>query len=122
MDGHKGAIHGFSPARLTIWDWRDCNRRPLGGDTGGFGRGSLIAADGKLIVLGEHGNLALVEANPDEYRELASTQILNGRSWTSPALAYGRLFVRNGEEIASFDLVSRRTGNGAERRLRRAGR
>lgn len=71
----------------------------------GFGRGSLIAADGKLIVLGERGRLALVEATPAEYRELATTQLLDGRSWTSPSLAGRRLFVRNETEILSVDLA-----------------
>ncbi len=71
----------------------------------GFGRGSLIVADGKLIVLGERGNLALVEATPAEYRELATTQLLDGRSWTSPSLAGGRLFVRNHTEMVSVDLA-----------------
>ncbi len=71
----------------------------------GYGRGSLIAADGKLIVLGEQGNLALVEASPSDYRELGTAQILSGRSWTAPSLADGRLFVRNGEEIVSLDLA-----------------
>ncbi len=71
----------------------------------GFGRGSLIAADGKLIVLGEHGRLGLLEATPTEYRELARTQILTGRSWTSPSLADGRLYLRNREELVSVELA-----------------
>lgn len=73
----------------------------------GYGRGSLIGADGKLIVLGEDGLLGLVEASPDEYRELARARILSSRSWTPPALAGGRLFVRNAEEVVSVDLANR---------------
>ncbi len=80
----------------------------------GFGRGSLIAADGKLIVLGERGNLALVEATPEEYRQLAATQLLDGRSWTSPSLAGGRLFARNESEMVAVDLA----GPAAERQAR----
>ncbi len=114
-----GYLYGFKGSILVAVD---SETGKLRWSARGFGRGSLIAADGKLIVLGERGDLALVEANPDEYRELASAQILTGRSWTSPALAYGRLFVRNHEEIASFELVSRRSGQGIERRSRRAGR
>lgn len=75
--------------------------------TRGFGRGSLIAADGKLIVLGEHGNLTLAEATPEGYRELAATQLLEGRSWTSPSLAAGRLYVRNETEMVVVDLSAR---------------
>lgn len=70
----------------------------------GFRRGSLIAADGRLIVLGEGGNLALVAATPEGYVEQASARLLEGRSWTTPTLAGGRLYLRNQEEIVCVDL------------------
>ena len=70
----------------------------------GFERGSLIAAAGRLIVLGEQGNLALVEASPSAYRERGSVQVLQGKSWTAPTLAGGRLFLRNHSEMVSLDL------------------
>jgi outer membrane protein assembly factor BamB len=70
----------------------------------GFERGSLIAAEGQLIVLGEQGNLALVEATPSGYLEKGSTQILQGRAWTMPTLAGGRLYLRNHTEMVSLDL------------------
>lgn len=70
----------------------------------GFGRGSLIAADGTLIVLGEGGNLALVDATPDAYNERATARILAGKNWTAPSLAGGHLYLRNHEEIVCIDL------------------
>jgi len=70
----------------------------------GFERGSLIAADGKLIVLGEKGNLALVDANPDEFVERDTVQIFKGRNWTAPSLAGGKLYLRNHEELVCLDL------------------
>jgi D-alanyl-D-alanine carboxypeptidase len=70
----------------------------------GFGRGSLIAADGMLYVLGENGTLALVEATPAGYREMGRFAALSGQSWTAPALAGGRLYLRNLEEMACIDL------------------
>jgi outer membrane protein assembly factor BamB len=42
----------------------------------GFGKGSLMLADGKLIILSDKGKLAIAEASPTEYRELASAQVL----------------------------------------------
>ena len=71
-----------------------------------YGRGSLIAADGKLIVLGERGELGLVAASPEGYRELGRAGVLHGRSWTAPSLAGGRLYLRNGEEVVSLDLAN----------------
>ncbi len=67
----------------------------------GLGTGSLVLADGKLIVLGERGKLAIVEATPDGYKELSSAEILEGKCWTSPVLANGRIYARN----AAGDLV-----------------
>lgn len=67
----------------------------------GLGTGSLMLAGGKLVVLGETGKLAIVEASPKGYQELASAQILTGRCWTSPVLSNGRIYARN----AAGDLV-----------------
>ncbi len=53
------------------------------------------------------GRLALVEATPSGYRERGSAQILEGKTWSMPALANGRLFLRSQSEIVSLDLRSR---------------
>ena len=70
----------------------------------GFGRGSLIAADGTLIVLGESGNLALVDATPDAFVQRAIAQVMAGRNWTTPSLAGGRLYLRNHEELVCINI------------------
>lgn len=63
--------------------------------------GSLIAADGKLIVLTEKGRLLVVEASPKGYNKLAEAKVLGGKCWTTPTLANSRLYCRN----AAGDLV-----------------
>ena len=70
----------------------------------GFGEGSLIFADGHLIVLGTGGNLALVEATPAAYKEKTGAQVLNGKCFTAPSLANGKLYVRNETEMICLDL------------------
>ena len=65
---------------------------------------SPIYADYHLIVLGEHGNLALVEATPEAYREVAQVQVLSGRCWTAPTLSGGKLYLRNHQEIVCLNL------------------
>ncbi len=57
--------------------------------------GSLICADGKLIVLSEKGELLLAEASPAAFKPLARAKVLSGVCWTPPALANGLLYVRN---------------------------
>lgn len=63
----------------------------------GFGCGSLLVADGRLIVLGDKGLLATAEATPEEYREISRAQVLDGESecWTVPVLAGGRIYCRD---------------------------
>jgi outer membrane protein assembly factor BamB len=67
----------------------------------GMGTGSLMLADGKLIVLSEKGKLVIAKASPEKFEELASAQILDGKCWTVPVLANGRIYARN----ADGDLV-----------------
>ncbi len=61
----------------------------------GMGTGSLMLADGKLIILGEKGKLVIAEASPGGFKELASAKILTGKCWTYPVLANGRIYARN---------------------------
>lgn len=69
-----------------------------------YGHGQLIYADGNLIVLAEDGRLALVRANPERLNEVSSFQALEGKTWNMPALAGGRLLIRNEKEMVCFDL------------------
>jgi outer membrane protein assembly factor BamB len=70
----------------------------------GFSKGSLLYADGGLIVLGERGQLASVEATPAGYRERASFQLFKTRTWTMPSLSEGRLFVRDQGNLVALAL------------------
>src|SRR5262245_20219162 len=71
----------------------------------GLGKGSLLAADGNLlIVLSDLGTLLLVEATPDAYTELARFQAMEGKAWTSPTLANGRLYLRDQDEIVALEM------------------
>jgi len=57
--------------------------------------GSLICANGKLLVLSEKGELLLGEPSPTQFNPLARAQILAGLCWTPPVLANGLLYARN---------------------------
>ncbi|MEY4386828.1 MAG: Quinohemoprotein alcohol dehydrogenase precursor [Verrucomicrobiota bacterium] len=65
------------------------------------GKGTLILADGKLLVLSEKGELMIADASPEAFKPLSRAQILGGKCWTAPALANGKLYARN----AKGDLV-----------------
>ena len=70
----------------------------------GFAKGSLIFADGHLVVLGEKGQLALIEATPDAYREQGRAQLFTSRTWAQPALADGVLYVRSQKEMVALEI------------------
>jgi len=60
-----------------------------------LGRGSVMMADGKLIMLSDQGRLTIAEVAFDHYQELCTGQILTGRCWTVPILANGKIYARN---------------------------
>jgi outer membrane protein assembly factor BamB len=75
---------------------------------GGMDTGSLMLADGKLIILSERGKLVIAEASPDGFKELASAQILTGKCWTVPVLANGRIYARNADgQLVCIDVRSK---------------
>ena len=59
------------------------------------GVGGLIVADGKLIAMTEHGQLLIGPASPDGFKPTAHAQVLDGKTWSPPVLANGRIYVRN---------------------------
>jgi outer membrane protein assembly factor BamB len=75
---------------------------------GRYGQGQLLLIDDLLLVQAEDGRVVLVEANPDEHKELASFQALEGEPcWNCPALAGPYLLVRNKDEAACYELPLR---------------
>jgi outer membrane protein assembly factor BamB len=70
----------------------------------GFGPGNCILVGGTLVALSDAGELVLVEARPDAYRELARADVLAGKCWSSPAWCDGSLYVRSTREGARLDL------------------
>ena len=70
-----------------------------------FGYGSLVVADGKLVILRNDGTVVLARASPDRYRELARHRPLGVGSRAQPALAGGRLYVRDESSLVCLELA-----------------
>ncbi len=66
-----------------------------------FGSGALTAANGKLIVLSDRGELMVAKASPEGFVPTAQAQVVKGKCWTAPVLADGRIYCRG----ASGELV-----------------
>jgi outer membrane protein assembly factor BamB len=88
----KGHIYGFDDKALTCLDSRTGD---IKWSSRNFGKGSLMLADGRLIILSDKGKLAIAAASPDGFTELASAQVLTGQCWTVPVLANGRIYARS---------------------------
>lgn len=71
----------------------------------GLGCGSLLIADGKLVVLGDEGDLVVARASPDEFKITAKAHVIDGKCWTVPVLSHGRLYCRNADgDVVCLDL------------------
>ena len=83
----------------------DVKTRKVRWERDGFGCGSMILAEGNLIVLTERGDLVLVEATPKEYREKARAKVFRDLPCRAQiALANGRLYARDEGRLVCFDL------------------
>ena len=67
--------------------------------------GALVAADGKLIILSESGELIIADDSPTGFRPLARAQVLPKRCWVQPTFSNGRAFCRNNDgQLVCLDL------------------
>jgi outer membrane protein assembly factor BamB len=98
---YQGYVYGLDDGILVCLDLRDGKRRWKGGR---FGNGQMLLTGDLLVILGEQGELALVQATPHMFTELGRIQAIEGRTWNNPTLRSGRLFIRNHLEMAAFDL------------------
>jgi outer membrane protein assembly factor BamB len=57
--------------------------------------GACIVFGEKILLLTDGGRLVLFEANPNEFKEVATAQVC-GLNWCNPAFADGNLYVREG--------------------------
>jgi outer membrane protein assembly factor BamB len=102
---HEGYIYGLDEAILACMDAATGELKWKGGR---YGYGQLLLASGRLIISSESGEIALVKASPEKYEELARFQAIEGKTWNVPAIADGRLIVRNTAEMACFRIAKQK--------------
>lgn len=98
---YKGFIYGLDEDRLACIDAATGVRQWKGSR---YGYGQLLLATGHLVILAEDGTLALVEATPETFNERARFSALRGQAWNHPAMADGKIFIRNAREMACYEI------------------
>lgn len=96
-----GTSGDFGPAFLTAVDIKTGD---LAWQERGFGRSSLLYADGKAIIMDEDGSLVLARLSPEALQVLSKTQLFETTSWTVPTLVGTTLYARDRERITALDL------------------
>jgi len=95
-------LYGFDESELKCLDWKTGEVKWA---TKEYGKGSVICADGKLILYGQRGKLGVAEADAAGFKEISSFQALPGKdTWANPVLANGRLYVRSLDKMLALDV------------------
>ncbi len=100
---HEGHVYGLDEGILTCLDVNTGVRKWKGGR---YGYGQVILASGHLIITSDKGELILVKASPDQFTEVARFPALDGQTWNYPAIANGKLLVRNATQMAAYDIAA----------------
>lgn len=101
---HNGYIYGLDEGIMVCLDVNTGERK---WKEGRFGYGQIILTNGHLIVTSDQGEVALLRATPEKYTEVARFSAVQGQTWNYPAIASGRLLVRNSNEMAAYDISGR---------------
>lgn len=100
----NGYAYGLDEGILACVDVQTGERKWKGGR---YGYGQVILASDHLIITSDTSDLALVKATPDSFQEVAKFAALEGKMWNYPAIANGKLLVRNATHMACFDIAAR---------------
>jgi outer membrane protein assembly factor BamB len=102
---HHDHLYGFDHNYLACVSLADGKQKWR---ARGYGNGQvlLLADQDLLLVQAETGEVALVEARPEGHVERGRFQAIEGKTWNHPVVAHGKLFVRNAEKMASYEVGS----------------
>ena len=98
---HEGFVYGLDDGILTCLDPSDGSAK---WKRGRYGHGQVILVDNLLLLQSEHGEIILINPNPEELTELARLEVFDHKSWNPPALVGNYLLLRTDLEAACYRL------------------
>jgi outer membrane protein assembly factor BamB len=101
---HQGYVYGIDGGIFTCVDLKTGERKWKGGRYG-KGQAVLLENSGLLLVSAEDGRVVLLRADPSEHSEAGSFKALEGKTWNHPVVVGDRLYVRNAQEAACYQLT-----------------
>ena len=100
---YEGYVYGIDESILACLELTS-GKQQWKARGGQYGHGQMLLSHDLLVVLAETGELALVDASPQAFREIGRIQAIEGKTWNNPVLVGPRIFVRNHLEMAAYDL------------------
>src|SRR6185436_6261050 len=101
---YQGYAYGNDAGIWTCVDLKMGERKWKGGRYG-KGQTVLLENSGLLLVSAEDGRVVLLLADPDNHTEVASFKALEGKTWNHPVVVGDKLYVRNAQEAACYQLT-----------------
>ena len=102
-EGHLYGYHGrqeYSPSLRAV----ELQTGEVKWEVPRFGAGTVTVAGDRLVIIRETGELLIADASPRAFAPIATAQILPSVVRAYPALADGRLYVRNEGTLVCVDL------------------
>lgn len=109
-EGHLYGFHGrqeYSPNLRAV----ELQTGQVKWDISTYGAGTVTLADGRLLIVRESGELVMAEASSETFSVIAQAQVLDPLIRAYPALANGKLYIRNENTLVCFDLAAPSAGD-----------
>ena len=100
VDGHLYGIYKFKKYGRAPLQCVELKTGEIKWSQNNFGPGNCILVGDQLAVLSDAGELVIVQATPDQYKELAREKVLDGKCWSMPAFSDGKIYIRSTKEGA----------------------
>ena len=111
---YQGCAYGIDAGIFTCVDLKSGQRKWKGGRYG-QAQVLLLENSGLILVAAESGQVVLLSADPNEHVEVASFKALEGKTWNHPVVVGDRLYIRNSQEAAAYQLPLTNTRMAADK-------